>query len=190
MAEIKPQQTLLPIQIFIGDNAELNCSFSSNDEFLSLLISKGQTQLSSENFVHSVDDKEIEITDICILQTGMDYYQIKIHFKPWKTGKIQFPPIKIGETIVNFEPINISSLSEEFNESSIQNTAPPLLLPYTSYIIGGIIFSSLIISLAIIFITINRKQLLFYFNNFNSNIGIANINIVFRPYLLKNQSFF
>ena len=78
MAEIKPQQTLLPIQIFIGDNAELNCSFSSNDEFLSLLISKGQTQLSSENFVHSVDDKEIEITDICILQTGMDYYQIKI----------------------------------------------------------------------------------------------------------------
>ena len=36
MAEIKPQQTLLPIQIFIGDNAELNCSFSSNDEFLNL----------------------------------------------------------------------------------------------------------------------------------------------------------
>ncbi|MGN0751123.1 MAG: hypothetical protein ACI4LS_11630 [Treponema sp.] len=165
MAEIKPQQTLLPIQIFIGDNAELNCSFSSNDEFLSLLISKGQTQLSSENFVHSVDDKEIEITDICILQTGMDYYQIKIHFKPWKTGRIQFPPIKIGETIVKFEPINISSLSEEFNESSIQNTAPPLLLPYTSYIIGGIIFSSLIISLAIIFIAIKRKQLLFYFKN-------------------------
>lgn len=31
--------------------------------------------------------------------------------------------------------------------------------------------------------------MLFYFNNFNSNIGIANINIVFRPYLLENQSF-
>lgn len=166
MADIKLQQIILPMQVFLGDDAELNCDFNSSDESLSLLISNGQNQLSVENFLEPVDNDEVEITDIQLFQNGVDYYKIKIHFRAWKTGKIQFPPIKIGDTVVKFEPVNIASLSEKLKETSIRNTAPPLLLPNTSYKIGGIIFSFFIVCLGIILFIIQRKKLLFCLKNF------------------------
>ena len=45
MATISPQQILIPKKVYIGDTAELRCTFNSPDPFLKQLTSSGTAEL-------------------------------------------------------------------------------------------------------------------------------------------------
>lgn len=167
MANVKSQQTLVPMQVFIGDNAELRCGFNSNDLSVENLANGGAIELSLENFAEPFDSRDYEIFKIRLSQSGADFYQLTIDFKAWKTGKIQFPPLKIGEELFEFFPIEIASLVEQNKIAEIQENAGPLLLPYTTYKIFGIALVSFFLIIAILRLAAKRKKIMFFIKNQN-----------------------
>jgi len=161
MQEITPQQILLPKKVFIGDIAELRCTFNSPEAELKELISQGPVKISSHIYT-----SDFEIKDIQLYPAGVDFYQLSITFVPWKTGDLLFPPLKIEEADVTilFQPVNIVSLlsTDEKNPTALQETRAPLLLPGTSYKLYGILAAVLIIMIITIQLIVKRKSLFFY----------------------------
>lgn len=167
MSNIKSQQVLIPIQVFIGDIAELRCSFNSNNLSIKNFVNGDTVELSLSDFLKPLDLNEYEILKIQIFQSGVDFYQLSVNFKAWKTGKIQFPPLKIGEETFEFLPINIASLTEQNKISEIKENEGPLLLPYTTYKILGIVIVFLLFSILCFRLAIKRKKIIFFIKNQN-----------------------
>ena len=82
MQTISPQQILVPKKVYIGDSAELRCTFNSQSLILREITECGPAELSPNVFYSS----EYEIKSITISSTGVDFYQLSISFSPWKTG--------------------------------------------------------------------------------------------------------
>ena len=58
MANNKAQQILVPMQVYIGDEAELRCTFNSNNSKIKKLLENstdGSVYLNSSNFVEPVN---------------------------------------------------------------------------------------------------------------------------------------
>ena len=84
MIYIQSQQTTFPKAIYIGDKAELRCSFSSGTA-----IQTGT--LSAQSFLQPIDFSLYDINEITLQKSGTDYYTLVINFTPWRTGQISFP---------------------------------------------------------------------------------------------------
>lgn len=165
MAEISPQQILVPKKVYIGDTAELRCTFNNPSSELKQLIS-GDGKNNAELSLVSLTSPDYDIKSITLSPAGVDFYQLSITFIPWKTGEIQFPPLAIENTdlTVEFQPIQIVSLvsTDSNNATTLRDTAAPLLLPGTTYKIYGALITLIILLIAIIRIIIKRKSILFY----------------------------
>ena len=165
MAEISPQQILVPKKVYIGDTAELRCTFNNPSSELKQLIS-GDSKNNTELSLVSLISSDYDIKSITLSPAGVDFYQLSITFIPWKTGEIQFPPLAIENTdlTVEFQPIQIVSLvsTDSNNATTLRDTAAPLLLPGTTYKIYGALITLIILLIAIIRIIIKRKSILFY----------------------------
>ena len=165
MAEISPQQILVPKKVYIGDTAELRCTFNNPSSELKQLIS-GDGKNNTELSLVSLTSSDYDIKSITLSSAGVDFYQLSITFIPWKTGEIQFPPLAIENTdlTVEFQPIQIVSLvsTDSNNATTLRDTAAPLLLPGTTYKIYGALITLIILLIAIIRIIIKRKSILFY----------------------------
>ena len=165
MAEISPQQILVPKKVYIGDTAELRCTFNNPSSELKQLIS-GDGKNNAELSLVSLTSSDYDIKSITLSPAGVDFYQLSITFIPWKTGEIQFPPLAIENTdlTVEFQPIQIVSLvsTDSNNATTLRDTAAPLLLPGTTYKIYGALITLIILLIAIIRIIIKRKSILFY----------------------------
>lgn len=174
MTEINPQQILVPKKVYIGDSAELRCTFNCSDNTLKTLTAQGTLKLTNDSFVTSTknentsDFSDYSIKSISLSPAGVDFYQISIQFVPWKTGEIVFSPLNIEDTDVFliFQPINIVSLinSDEKGTTILRDTAAPLLLPGTTYKLYGIIAIVLIVFITGIHIFVKRKSILFFIN--------------------------
>ncbi len=165
MQIISAQQILVPKKVYIGDQAELRCTFNSPDQALKTLTSQGTTVLSTESF--STDDSDYVIKGVTLAPAGVDYYQLTISFVPWKTGDLQFPPMTIegSELILEFQPIQIVSLisTDSASATTLHDTTAPLLLPGTAYKLYGTLAAFIILLIILIRIIIKRKSLIFYF---------------------------
>lgn len=167
MASFSTQQILIPKKVYIGDQAELRCTFNSPNAELKQLVnsgSNGQVKLSLVSF----ESSDYEVKDVTLFSTGVDFYQLSVTFIPWKTGEIQFPPLTIDGTdlLIEFQPIQIVSLisTDSNNATALRDTAAPLLLPGTSYKIYGALTALIIILIVIIRIIVKRKSIQFYLN--------------------------
>ena len=177
MQIITAQQILVPKKVYIGDTAELRCTFNNGSPFLKQLVSEGVAELPlvSKTTTDSQDSaipfatpgKDYEIQKITLSPAGVDFYQFTVTFTPWKTGELLFPPMEIegADLIIEFKPVQIVSLisSENTNTTTLRDTAAPLLLPGTAYKLYGTIAAFIIILIVIIRIIVKRKSLLFYF---------------------------
>lgn len=164
----KSQQILVPMQVFIGDVAELRCTFNSNSSAIKKLIEDskdGFVELKISDFVDSIESSEYDILQIKLEMTGVDFYQLRITFTPWKIGKIQFPSINIAGEILDFSPVQIVSIVEQTNASSLKEGVSPLLLPNTSYKVFGFLIVLLIFVLLMIQVFVKRKKILFFIKN-------------------------
>ena len=166
MANISPQQILVPKKVYIGDTAELRCTFNSPNPVLKELVSKGTAELPLVSQISTQD--EYVIKSISLSPAGIDFYQLTITFIPWKTGDLHFPSMEIENTdvILDFQPVQIVSLitSENPNTSTIRDTAAPLLLPGTAYKLYGALAGFVIFLIICIRIILKRKNILFYIN--------------------------
>lgn len=166
MATISPQQILMPKKVYIGDTAELRCTFNSPNQTLKNLTSQGTIKLP---LVSQTSTEEYVIKDITLVPAGVDFYQLTITFVPWKTGELIFPPMEIEgtDTILEFQPLQIVSLisSENTSTTTLHDTAAPLLLPGTAYKLYGTLAAILLILIILIRLFVKRKSLIFYINN-------------------------
>ena len=167
MATISPQQILIPKKVYIGDTAELRCTFNSPDPFLKQLTSSGTAELPLVS-QSAEPQEEYVIKSISLSPSGIDFYQLTITFIPWKTGDLLFPSMEIegSDIVLEFQPIQIVSLiaNENTNTSTIRDTAAPLLLPGTTYKLYGTLSVFVIFLLICIRIILKRKNILFYIN--------------------------
>ena len=167
MATISPQQILIPKKVYIGDTAELRCTFNSPDPFLKQLTSSGTAELPLVS-QSAESQEEYVIKNISLSPSGIDFYQLTITFIPWKTGDLLFPSMEIegSDIVLEFQPIQIVSLiaNESTNTSTIRDTAAPLLLPGTTYKLYGTLSGFVIFLLICIRIILKRKNILFYIN--------------------------
>ena len=167
MATISPQQILIPKKVYIGDTAELRCTFNSPDPFLKQLTSSGTAELPLVSQL-AESQEEYVIKNISFSPSGIDFYQLTITFIPWKTGDLLFPSMEIegSDIILEFQPIQIVSLiaNENTNTSTIRDTAAPLLLPGTTYKLYGTLSGFVIFLIICIRIILKRKNILFYIN--------------------------
>ena len=168
MANLKSQQILVPMQVFIGDDAELRCTFNSNSSAIKKLIDNskdGSVELTISDFEKPIESSEYDISQITLELKGVDFYQLQISFNPWKVGKIQFPSINIADEILDFSPIQIMSIVEQTNTSSLKESISPLLLPNTSYKILGFIIAFVVFILLMIRIFMKRNKIHFFINS-------------------------
>ena len=167
MATISPQQILIPKKVYIGDTAELRCTFNSPDPFLKQLTSSGTAELPLVS-QSTKPQEEYVIKNISLSPSGIDFYQLTITFIPWKTGDLLFPSMEIegSDIVLEFQPIQIVSLiaNENTNTSTIRDTAAPLLLPGTTYKLYGTLSVFVIFLIICIRIILKRKNILFYIN--------------------------
>lgn len=178
MQIISPQQILLPKKVYIGDKAELRCTFNSPNTQLKQMTSGGITELPLVSQNNSIDfsteklfatpHKDYEIQKITLSPAGVDYYQFTITFVPWKTGELRLPPMELegAELILEFQPVQIVSLlsTDSVTGSSLHDSAAPLLLPGTAYKLYCALALFIVFLIVLIRIIIKRKNLLFYIN--------------------------
>ena len=166
MAIISPQQILVPKKVYIGDTAELRCTFNSPSQTLKTLTAQGTTKLP---LVSQSSTEEYVIKDVSLSPAGVDFYQLTITFVPWKTGDLQFPPMEIedADLILEFQPLQIVSLitPENAATTTLHDTAAPLLLPGTAYKLYGTLAGIILILIILIRLFVKRKSLMFYINN-------------------------
>ncbi len=169
MQIISPQQILVPKKVYIGDTAELRCTFNSSSSVLKQLTISGTAELPLVSQSQgNTSAKDYEIKSISLSPAGVDFYQFTITFVPWKTGEIQFSPMEIegSEIILEFQPVQIVSLisSENTSTATLRDANAPLLLPGTAYKLYGTIAVFIILLIVLIRLIVKRKSLLFYIN--------------------------
>ena len=177
MQIISPQQVLVPKKVYIGDTAELRCTFNNPNTVLRQLTVNGTTELplvsyNSDQYTtetqFAIPHTDYEIQKISLSPAGVDFYQFTITFVPWKTGDLRFPPMEIEgtELILEFQPIQIVSLisTDSANATSLHDTAAPLLLPGTAYKLYGALAAAIILLIIIIRLIVKRKNILFFIN--------------------------
>ena len=166
MTTIAPQQILMPKKVYIGDTAELRCTFNSPAPQLKQLTANGIAKLP---FVSQTDTEDYVIKDVSLAPAGVDFYQLTITFVPWKTGDLLFPPMEIegADTILEFQPLQIVSLitAENAASTTLHDTAAPLLLPGTAYKLYGTLAAIVLLLIILIRLFVKRKSLMFYINN-------------------------
>ncbi len=168
MVNIQIKQNLIPKQVYIGDSAQLLCSFNSNSEILkALMADKDKITLPLENFIQDLDFTEYDIKEITLTKAGIDYYNLNLSFVPWRTGQLNFPDYRLfsenienQEIIIVFEPFSISSLTEEKSITSIKDIEAPLLLPGTIYKLYGGIIVFIILLIIVIRLIVKHKKVI------------------------------
>lgn len=173
MEVLQSNQILVPKQIYIGDRAELHCSFNSDAVFLrNALMDSSVVVLDQSGFARNIEETQFEVTHIQLQTSGANYYTLVISFIPWKTGRIEFPEYDIGtalrtteaESILRFEPIQVTSLIEG-ETTSIREAENPMLLPGTVHKLWLTGISLLILIAIIIRVIVKRKDLALFFKN-------------------------
>lgn len=173
MEIIKTNQIMVPKQLYIGDRAELRCTFNSDQSYLRETVLKSETvKLDLSGFSQNIDQTQYDITGVQLLSSGADYYTLVVSFIPWKTGRIDFPEFDLGaafnanasQQIIRFDSVNVTPLTEG-ETSTLRDAESPMLLPGTYYqLIGGGIFSFVLIIL-IIRLIVKRQQVALFFKN-------------------------
>ena len=159
MIYIQSQQSTFPKAIYIGDKAELRCSFSTGNA-----LSVGT--LSTQGFLEELDFSLYDINDISLQKSGTDYYTLVINFTPWRTGLISFPDFELeGAGTVHFEGVQIMSLVEQQGVTDIKTFSSPLLLPGTAYKIYGGIAVFVVLIIVVIRLIVKWRSVVLWFKN-------------------------
>ena len=156
MITVQTQQVLVPKQVYIGDRAELRCTFSTS------------AKIKAEGFCGELDYNQYDIKDVKLQPSGVNTYTLTIAFVPWRTGDIIIPDYKLSEEvssdemIIHFNPVNIVSLTQKDSITTLRDSASPLLLPGTIYKLYGSLIAAILILIVGIRLIVKHKDVAFF----------------------------
>lgn len=156
MITVQTQQVLVPKQVYIGDRAELRCTFSTT------------AKIKAEGFCGELDYNQYDIKDVKLQPSGVNTYTLTIAFVPWRTGDIIIPDYRLSEEvssdemIIHFNPVNIVSLTQKDSITTLRDSASPLLLPGTIYKLYGSLIAAILILIVGIRLIVKHKDVAFF----------------------------
>ena len=156
MITVQTQQVLVPKQVYIGDRAELRCTFSTS------------AKIKAEGFCGELDYNQYDIKDVKLQPSGVNTYTLTIAFVPWRTGDIIIPDYRLSEEvssdemIIHFNPVNIVSLTQKDSITTLRDSASPLLLPGTIYKLYGSLIAAILILIVGIRLIVKHKDVAFF----------------------------
>ena len=163
MITVQTQQVLVPKQVYIGDRAELRCTFSTS------------AKIKAEGFCGELDYNQYDIKDVKLQPSGVNSYTLTIAFVPWRTGDIIIPDYKLSEEagstgtealsdemIIHFNPVNIVSLTQKDSITTLRDSASPLLLPGTIYKLYGSLIAAILVLIVGIRLIVKHKDVAFF----------------------------
>lgn len=177
-------QVLLPLDVYVGDHAEIRYTFRSAIDFFS-----GEKDLEKKDLLNPFIGLEDKFTVVkAELYRNEMEYTVRFVIIPWKVGNISFPSFDLnralglvkdeqnaensadGQTVsepeffVALYPVQIKSIVEKTNNHQMMPPVPPIIIPGTTYVIflialGAIIFLILFFRFLLKFQTIKQKWL-------------------------------
>ena len=135
-------QSTLPKKIFIGDTVELQYTFRSAVDFFSDSDDSAafrEISVKSLGFKYETDD--YTVTKASLGRNGLSY-TFSMTFIPWRIGNIDFPPFDLARAVygttspdfsIDIQPVAVSSILQNADDTSLRPPAGPLLLPGTVY---------------------------------------------------------
>ena len=156
MITVQTQQVLVPKQVYIGDRAELRCTFSTT------------AKIKAEGFCGELDYNQYDIKDVKLQPSGVNTYTLTIAFVPWRTGDIIIPDYRLSEEvssdemIIHFNPVNIVSLTQKDSITTLRDSASPLLLPGTIYKLYGSLIAAILVLIVGIRLIVKHKDVAFF----------------------------
>ncbi len=163
MITVQTQQVLVPKQVYIGDRAELRCTFST------------AAKIKAEGFCGELDYNQYDIKDVKLQPSGVNTYTLTIAFVPWRTGDIIIPDYRLSaevgsagaeassdEMIIHFNPVNIVSLTQKDSITTLRDSASPLLLPGTIYKLYGSLIAAILVLIVGIRLIVKHKDVAFF----------------------------
>ena len=171
MITVQTQQVLVPKQVYIGDRAELRCTFST------------AAKIKAEGFCGELDYSQYDIKDVKLQPSGVNSYTLTIAFVPWRTGDIIIPDYKLSaeagadgievadnELLIHFNPVNIVSLTQKDSITSLRESASPLLLPGTIYKLYGSLIAAVLLLIVAIRLIVKHKDVAFFVSRLVSSV--------------------
>ncbi len=153
-------QTLVPLEVYVGDVAEIRYSFKLDLEFP--FEENFEKEINVEKIPSEKISDSLVIKDARFFRRGDDF-TFALKFIPWRTGTISFPSFNLFSTLeiddanidenysfnISLSPIEIKSVVEKTGRTEIQGPLPPLMVPGTSYVVFAFVVVAVIFLAAI-----------------------------------------
>lgn len=163
------KQVTIPKKIYIGDTVELQYSFYSGADLFEHSYDDEQiVPLNIKDFSFATTTEEYSILASSIKRNELNYI-LSIIFIPWKVGKINFPELDIAKSLsvktessflVHFEAVEVSSIIQERNITSIRPSLPPLLLPGTMHVFYAVLLILVVLLIVVIYFVKNWQKII------------------------------
>lgn len=171
-------QVILPIDVYVGDHAEIRYTFRSAIDFF-----PGEPDTEHKDLENPFTglEENFSVVKAELYRNDMEY-TVRFVIVPWKVGTISFPGFNLnkalgikvqessleteGETEPEFTvalyPVQIKSIVEKTDNRQMMPPVPPLIIPGTTYVIfllilGAIVVLILFFRILLKFNSIRRK---------------------------------
>lgn len=156
LAAPSTELTVIPRDVFIGDEMEIHYAFQSDE----MLLPSGTDLLPL-----SVQDTD----DVSVLEMQLyrelDCYVITARCIGWRTGQVKLPDVDIQQSnplleepyVVHIPPVSILSVVDYTGKKELRPARAPLVIPGTTWIIYVLIIISVLVFAAIIVILIRFR---------------------------------
>ncbi|MCR4899436.1 MAG: hypothetical protein K5907_01290 [Treponema sp.] len=160
MIYVQTSQTVFPKSVYIGDKAELRCTFKHGSN-----LPAGKLSVSS--FTDIPNFTLYDISSISLVEAGPDTWNLVLSFVPWHTGRISFPDFELeGVGFIHFEDVQVLSLVEQEKIEELQSYSSPLVLPGTAYKIYAALIAFVVFLIVFIRLIVKRRAIIFWAKNF------------------------
>ncbi|MDY5884837.1 MAG: hypothetical protein SPJ44_00790 [Treponema sp.] len=175
-------QVILPIDVYVGDHAEIRYTFRSAIDFF-----PGETGVEHKDLENPFVglEENFSVVKAELYRNDMEY-TVRFVIVPWKVGTISFPGFNLNkalgikpeentlteeadaepEFIVALYPVQIKSIVEKTDNRQMMPPVPPIIIPGTTYVIFLLILAAIIVLILFFrillkFNSIRKKWLLY-----------------------------
>ncbi|MBQ1833430.1 MAG: hypothetical protein II563_08870 [Treponema sp.] len=114
------QQIVLPSEVYVGDEVQLNYTFNSGVDFFTLASSKhidGDTLYLNPALKPFADsDERYTVNEVSLHRNGMSY-TLLIKFIPWVTGELTIPEFNLSACCLGKDAVIVQKEAAEDSES-------------------------------------------------------------------------
>ena len=160
-------QVVMPKTIYVGDTAELRCTFrSAVDFFADMNDAVLYREISLQLLPFQTDTDDYTILNASLERNGL-LYTFRLVFIPWNTGAIDFPMFDISAAvyggaaapfIIEGLRVEVSSILQDKDEAQLRASMGPLLLPGTIYALYITAVLSVALLIALINLIVKRQS--------------------------------